>query len=150
MKMNRDFVEMLFALSEAGAEFLVVGAYAVGYHHEPRATGDVDIWVRNTPENAEKVWQALVVFGAPLQGLTKADLASSDLIFQMGVVPCRIDLLTRIDGVSFDTAWPRRVYMDVQGRQIPLLGLEDLIANKRAAARPQDLADLAALEKRPR
>src|SRR4051812_1317630 len=103
--MNRDFAEMLSALSAAGAEFLVVGAHALAAHGRPRATGDLDIWVRSTSENAEKVWSALARFGAPLSGLSKADLQAPDVVFQIGIEPNRIDILTSIDGVDFDGAW---------------------------------------------
>src|ERR1043166_8092587 len=89
--MNRDFAEMLSALSEAGADFLVIGAHAVAVHAHPRATGDLGIWVRATPENAERVWTELVAFGAPLHQLTREDLASDDVVFQIGVAPNRID-----------------------------------------------------------
>ena len=144
--MNRDFDEMLAALSAAGAEFLVVGAHAVAVHGRPRATGDMDLWVRPTADNAARVWQALVAFGAPLTQLTPADLARPDVVFQIGVPPSRIDVLTGISGVSFDEAWPRRVTVTVEGRTVPVLGREDLIRNKKASGRPRDLADVAELE----
>ena len=144
--MNRDFAEMLSALSEAGADFLVIGAHAVAVHARPRATGDLDIWVRATPENAERVWTALVAFGAPLHQLTRKDLASDDVVFQIGVAPNRIDLLTTIAGVSFDEAWPRRTTVELWGLSVPVIGREDLVRSKRAAGRPRDLADLAELE----
>lgn len=144
--MNRDFDEMLAALSAAGAEFLVVGAYAVAVHGRPRATGDLDLWVRPTADNAERVWRALAAFGAPLQELTTEDLTRPDLIFQIGVPPARIDVMTGISGVSFDEAWPNRVMVPVAGRTTPVIGRDDLIRNKRATGRPRDLADLAELE----
>ena len=103
--MNRDFVEMLAALSAAGADFLVVGAYALAAHGRPRATGDLDLLVRATPANARRVWAALQTFGAPLDDLTLDDLTSSDLVYQIGVAPTRIDLLTGLTGVGFDEAW---------------------------------------------
>ena len=92
------------------------------------------------------MWQALVAFGAPLQDLTPADLARPDVVFQIGVPPSRIDLLTGISGVRFEEAWPRRVMVTVEGRAMPVLGRDDLIRNKRATGRPRDLADLAELE----
>ena len=107
--MNRDFVEMLLELSVAGAEFMVVGAHALAAHGVPRATGDIDIWVRPTDLNAERVLQALAAFGAPLYDLSKDDLTKTDTVFQMGVPPGRIDILTGISGVAFDDAWERRV-----------------------------------------
>ena len=144
--MNRDFAEMLSALSEAGAEFLIVGAHALAVHGHPRATGDIDIWVRPTPDNARRVWAALEVFGAPLSGLTLEDLATAGVVFQMGVQPNRIDILTAVSGLSFDAAWPNRTTAEVDGRSLNFVGREDFLINKRAAGRPKDLADVAALE----
>lgn len=144
--MNRDFDEMLAALSAAGAEFLVVGAHAVAVHGRPRATGDLDLWVRPTADNASRVWQALSAFGAPLSQLTEADLALPDLIFQIGVPPARIDVMTGVSGITFDEAWPRRAIVTVSGRSVPVIGREDLIRNKKASGRPRDLADVAELE----
>lgn len=144
--MNRNFVEMLSALSDAGAEFLLVGAHAMAAHGVPRATGDIDLWVRPTPENAQRVWRALVAFRAPLGGTRVEDFAQADLVFQMGVPPIRIDILTSIDGVEFETAWPRKIQHRVDELDVPVIGREDLIANKRAAARPKDLVDVRLLE----
>jgi hypothetical protein len=143
--MNRDFVEMLSALSEAGVEYLVVGAHALAAHGIPRATGDIDIWVRPSPENAKKVRAALAAFGAPLFDLTLDDLSRPGTVFQIGVPPGRIDILTAITGVTFEEAWPRRTSVDLQGIVAPLIGRADFIANKRATGRPKDLADLALL-----
>jgi hypothetical protein len=137
---------MLSALSAAGAEYLVVGAHALAVHGRPRATGDLDIWVRASSDNARRVWAALEVFGAPLHELKPEDLTTPDVVFQIGVAPGRIDLLTSITGVEFESAWPHRVEVGVAGLQVPVLGKNDLIRNKRATARPRDLADLAELE----
>lgn len=147
--MNRDFVEMLSALCEAGAEFLIVGAHALAAHGKPRATGDLDLWVRPTPENADRVWTALEKFGAPLFDLSRQDLATRGIVFQIGVPPCRVDLLTAVSGVEFEPAWSRRLVLDVEGGPLPFLSREDLLANKRSAGRPKDLADIAELEKDP-
>ena len=144
--MNPDFAEMLAALSEAGAEFMVVGAHAVSVYATPRATGDLDIWVRPTPENASRVWDALVAYGAPLHELTAEDLVSEDLVFQIGVAPNRIDILPGIAGVAFARAWPRRTIVELWGISVPVIGRDDLVSSKRAAGRPRDLADLADLE----
>ena len=143
--MNRDFAEMLSALSEAGADFLIVGAHAVAVHGFPRATGDLDIWVRATPDNASRVWAALANFGAPLGDLSIADLSSPSIVFQMGLPPARIDILTGITGVAFEQAWPRRIVARVDSIDLPVLGREDLLVNKRATGRPKDLADVDAL-----
>lgn len=143
--MNRDYVEMLAALSDAGAEFLVVGAHALAFHGVPRATGDLDLWVRPTPENAECVWRALVEFGAPLDQLTLEDLSREDLVFQIGVVPNRIDILTSITGVAFDEAWETRAQVEIEGLRVPVLGRSELVRNKRAVGRTRDIADIEEL-----
>jgi hypothetical protein len=144
--MNRDFVDMLSELSDAGADFLIVGAHAVAVHARPRATGDLDIWVRPTPENAERVWMALERFGAPLHELDRGDLLSDDMVFQIGVAPNRIDILTDIGSVGFEEAWSHRVEVTLAGLSVPVIGRDHLIRAKREAGRPRDLADLAELE----
>ena len=144
--MNRDFVEMLSELSAAGADFLVVGAHALAALGIPRATGDLDIWVRPTEDNAARVLVALERFGAPLFDLTREDLMRSDTVFQIGLPPARIDILAGISGVSFDDAWSRRTTIELDGLQVFVLSREDFIANKRAAGRPKDLLDLALLD----
>jgi len=144
--MNPDFAEILSELTAAGAEFIVVGAFAVAAHGNPRATGDIDIWVRPTRENAERVLQALRAFGAPLFGLSIEDLVNEQTVFQIGVAPIRIDILSGIDGVAFEDAWARRVSATLGSSTAPVLSLADLATNKRAAGRPKDLADLAWIE----
>jgi Nucleotidyl transferase of unknown function (DUF2204) len=143
--MNRDFVEMLSELSAAGAEFLVVGAHALAAHGVPRATGDIDIWVRPVADNAERVLSALSRFGAPLFDLTREDLTREGTVFQIGQPPSRIDILSSISGVSFEAAWLRRVLVEIEGIAVPVLARKDFIANKRSAGRPKDLSDLALL-----
>lgn len=144
--MNRDFVEILAGLSAAEAEFLVVGAHALAAHGCPRATGAIDIWIRPTPENAQRVWMALARFGAPIRDLTVRDLSNPNTVFQMGLPPNRIDIIVQIDGVVFEKAWPSRVQLKLGDLSIPVIGRADLIANKRAAGRPKDLADVAWIE----
>jgi hypothetical protein len=144
--MNRDFVEMLSELSAAGVDFLIVGAHALAVLGIPRATGDLDIWIRPTTENAERVLAALQRFGAPLFDLTTYDLTRADTVFQIGVPPARIDILSGISGVSFDEAWGRRTIAALEGLAVPVLSRTDFIANKRAAGRTKDLLDLALLE----
>lgn len=143
--MNRDFVEMLSALSAAGVRFLVVGAHALAAHGAPRATGDLDIWVRPTPDNASRVLTALRSFGAPLFDLTVDDLCAADTVFQIGLPPSRIDILSGISGVDFDAAWARRLELEIGDLRVGTLGREDFIANKRASGRPKDLLDLELL-----
>ena len=146
---HKDYAEMLAALSAEGAEFVVVGAYALGAHGRVRATKDIDILVRPSGDNAPRVWRALVTFGAPLRDLDPADLSQPDLMFQIGMDPVRIGLLTSIVGVEFDEAWRTRVFADLGGITVPVLSREMLIKAKRAAGRLQDLADLEALGETP-
>ena len=143
--MNRDFAEMLSALSEAGAEFLVVGAYALAAHGIPRATGDMDIWVRPTPDNAARVIGALIAFGAPLADLTLDDLTKPDTVFQIGVEPGRVDILSGVSGVQFEDAWSRRMILDIEGVTVPVLSRADFVTTKRASGRPKDRLDLELL-----
>lgn len=146
--MNEDFLELLSELNAAEARFLVVGAYAVGIHGRPRATKDLDVWIEASEENAARVLTALRRFGAPLGDLQEGDLAVPGIGFKMGQPPCRIDILTEVSGLAFHDAWPRRVQAEMGGGvSCSVISVEDLIANKRAAARPQDLADVDALER---
>ena len=147
--MNPDFCDMLSALCAENAEFMVVGAYALAAHGLPRATGDIDIWIRPSKENAQKVWSALKRFRAPLLDLTVDDLHSPDVVFQIGAAPRRIDILTSISGVEFDSAWARRKAVSLAGLVVPVVGRADLLINKRAAGRPQDLAVAQRLEQLP-
>src|SRR5918998_5307605 len=103
--LNPDFKDMLSCLKDEGVEFIVVGAYALAAHGLPRATGDIDIWVRNSPDNAPKIMRALARFGAPTSNLSEADFVSPDMVVQIGVEPSRVDLLTGISGVEFNDAW---------------------------------------------
>lgn len=144
--MNQHFAEMLSALSAEDADFWVVGAYALAAHGYVRATGVLDIWVRCSSENAERVMRSITRFGAPLQGLTVEDLKTPDIVFQVGVAPVRIDLLTSIAGVDFDEAWQHRVMTKYAESEYPTLGRDHLIQNKRATGRPKDLNDALWLE----
>ena len=146
--MNRDFVEMLSALSAAGARFLIVGAHALAAHGAPRATGDLDIWIRATPDNAARVMVALQQFGAALFDLSADDLSRPDTVFQIGLPPSRIDILSSISGVDFDRAWENRVHIVIGDLEIGVIGREDFIANKTATGRPKDMLDLALLPPR--
>jgi hypothetical protein len=143
--MNRDFIEMLSALSAAGVKFLIVGAHALAAHGAPRATGDLDIWVQATPRNAARVLLALRQFGAPLFDLTEADLCARDTVFQIGLPPSRIDILTGVSGVAFDDAWERRMEVAIGDLTVGTIGRADFIENKKASGRPKDLLDLQLL-----
>lgn len=144
--LNNDFKELLSELSEAKAEFLVVGAYALAAHGLVRATGDLDVWVRPTLENARRVKAALLRFGAPADRFSIDDLQQPDLVIQIGLPPVRVDVLTGISGVSFEDAWPGRVLLEIGDLRVPVLGKPHLIRNKRASGRDQDLVDLKWLE----
>ena len=137
---------MLSVLGAEDAEFLLVGAYALAAHGFPRATGDMGIWVRRSDENACRIWQALQRFGVPLTDLTLDDLKTPDTVFQIGVAPCRIDILTSIDGVEFDAAWSKRQIIEVEGQTLAVISRVHLLQNQKASGRPKDLADVAWLE----
>ena len=143
--LNPDFRDMLSAFNAARVEYLVVGAYALAVHGVPRATGDIDLWIRPTSDNAQRVWRALAEFGAPLDGLSTDDLIQPGMVVQLGLAPQRIDVLTSIDGVDFAEAWLERVRVPVDGLEIPVIARRHLLANKRATGRPQDLADISRL-----
>jgi len=144
---NDDFRDLLAALLEEKARFLVVGAHAMAVHGVPRATGDLDVWIATDGANVDRVWQGLLRFGAPLaaMGVGRADLTRADAVVQIGLPPRRIDILTSITGVGFDDAWAGRATHEVAGLAVPFLGRAALVRNKRATGRAKDLADLEAL-----
>ncbi len=147
--MNRDFRDLLAAFAARDARCLVVGGYAVTFHSRPRFTKDLDIWVDATPTNAMRVVAALLSFGAPLaaQGVDAKDFERPGVVYQMGVPPNRIDVLTAVDGLEFDACWLRRATSTYGDVAVAYLGREDLIVNKRKVGRPQDLLDVRALER---
>lgn len=149
--MNRDFLDFLSALIAVEARFVVVGAHALAVHGMPRATGDMDVWVDRSAENASRVWRALETFGAPAAalGIRQSDLEAPDVVIQLGLPPRRIDVLTGITGVDFEEAWAGRVVHRLEELDVPFLGREALIRNKRAAGRLKDLGDLEALGEEP-
>ena len=144
-----DFQDLLIELADAGADFVVVGGYAVAFHGHPRATKDIDILVRPEPANATRVYAALAAFGAPLQAfdVAEADFSKYDGILQIGLPPLRIDVINRASGISFDEAVEEGDAINLLGRTVPVIGREALLKNKRASGRLQDLADVQALEK---
>jgi hypothetical protein len=146
MATNPDFEDLFRALCDQGAEFIVVGGHAVMFYTEPRYTKDIDIWVRPTTENAGCVYEALVQFGAPMADLEVSDLATEGTIFQIGIAPNRIDIITRIKAVDFDDAWQTRQQCTYGGVAISLLGYDELLKNKRAVGRLQDQIDVEKLE----
>jgi hypothetical protein len=144
---NDDFAEMLSALSAADADFLLIGAHALAVHGLVRATGDLDVWVRPTAENAERVWSALVHFGAPLDKISAADLSRPDVVFQIGLPPLRIDILTSITAVEFEDAWQHRLLVPWGDLHVPVIDRQTLIRNKSATGRPRDRADVEELNR---
>lgn len=148
-ELNDDFLDLLRALIEAGVEFVVVGAHALAAHGHPRATGDLDVLVRPAPANAARVIEALLQFGAPLDahGVSRADFEAPGNVYQVGLPPRRIDLLTSISGVSFEEAEASRILVTLGGMKLPILGRAALIKNKRATGRPKDIVDADDLER---
>ena len=149
-ELNPDFRDVLSLFNAEGVEYVVVGGYALAAHGFPRATGDIDLWVRPTAENASRTYRALVAFGAPADRFTEKDFESNDLILQIGVPPSRVDVITGIEGVTFDEAWPNRAVIEVEGIEVPVIGRRELLRNKRAVGRPQDRADVSRLEEAER
>ena len=146
MMLNEDYKEILQCLVDENVKFLLVGAYALAAHGFPRATMDIDIWVMPSPNNAQAVLRALARFGAPLHELTMDDLQRDDMVFQIGIAPRRIDIITGASGLEFEKTFLRSAEIEIEGIKIHIPSLEDLIRNKRASGRTKDLADAEALE----
>lgn len=143
--MNPDFLDLLRAFVAAEVRFLVVGAYALAVHGRPRATGDLDVWIEASAENAGRVMRALAAFGAPTDRITSTELASPGLVYQLGLPPRRVDILTELTGLTFANAWQSRLRTAFGALEVDVIGREAFIANKRAVGRPRDLSDIAAL-----
>jgi hypothetical protein len=148
-ELNPDFRDLLKAFAEEDVEFVIVGAYALAMHGVPRFTGDLDVLVRPSADNAARVWRALQRFGAPVEsaGVVAADFATPGVVYQIGLSPRRIDVLTEISGVSFDEAWATRTSAELEGRTVFFIGREALVRNKLATGRPKDLADVERLRR---
>jgi predicted nucleotidyltransferase len=148
MKINSDFKEMLSVFDEAKVRYLIVGGYAVGFHVEPRFTKHLDLRVSTEDDNPERVFSALARFGAPMAGVTADDFAKPGTVFQLGVPPNRIDVLNELSGgQSFEDAWKNRVESNVDGVPIQIIGVEELLHNKVAVGRAQDIQDARALKR---
>lgn len=143
--LNKDYKEMLQCLLEENVRFLLVGAYAVAVHGYPRATKDIDFFVWATPENASSLMKALIKFGAPLDKISESDFSSKGIVFQIGNSPRRIDIITSASGIDFEQAYSNKQMVLLEGLEVPVISLQDLIANKRASGRAQDLADVEKL-----
>ncbi len=146
-----DFRDLLVALVDAGADFVVIGGWAVAVHGRPRATEDLDVLVRPAAENAPRVYRALVEFGAPVaaHGVSSDLFAGEGYGYRFGVKPNLVEILTAVSGVDFDTAAADPIKVDVDGRAVPIIGRAALLQNKRAAARDKDLDDVRWLERNP-
>ena len=140
--MNPDFVDLLRAFVAADVRFLIVGAYALALHGRPRATGDLDVWVEASPDNAARVMQALASFGAPLSEVSVDDFSRPGVTFQIGVAPGRIDILTELTGLTFAEAWPGRMRRPFGEIEVDFIGRAAFIQNKRATGRAKDLGDI--------
>jgi len=148
MDVNEDFVDIVACLAAEKAEFIIVGAYALAAHGFPRMTGDIDILVRPTIENARRVYRALLAFGAPVaaHGVSERDFETEDNVYQMGLPPRRIDVMTSVSGVSFDEANVDAIEGKLGNVTVRFIGKAAQARNKRAAGRPKDLADAELLE----
>ena len=144
--LNSHYKDILLLLSEKKVEYLLVGAYAMAVHGYPRSTMDIDIWIMADPKNAILVMETLEDFGAPTGDLLQQDFEKEGLIYQIGVAPCRIDIITSIDGLQFEDAFARSELVNIEGIPVHVLSIPDLIINKRATGRIKDLADAEALE----
>lgn len=146
--LNEDYREMLSLLLEEKVEFILVGAYALGVHGLPRATGDMDIWIKPTKSNSLKVYNMLLKFGANVAQLKENDFSKKGLIFQIGVIPRRIDLITEIDGVEFEDAEIDKILVEVENLEIPVISAKKLIQNKLATGREKDKLDASLLQQK--
>ena len=145
MEVQRDFEELLESFNGNRVEYLIVGGYALAFHGAPRYTGDLDIFVRPTPENAHRLMSSLADFGFGAVGLSEADFSSPGKVVQLGVPPVRVDLITGIEGVAWESAWSGRAAGNYGRVPAPFIGRKEFIENKRAVGRKKDLADIEAL-----
>ena len=144
--MNSDYTDMLKCLNKAGVDYMMVGGWAVNMYGYIRATVDLDIWILADSDNARKVYSAIAEFGAPVSEMKPEEFAEYGMIFQIGVAPCRVDIISKISGVRYADAVTRAVQKTIDGIPVRIISLEDLIANKKASGRAKDLADVEVLE----
>ena len=144
--MNADYIDMLKCLNKAGVDYILVGGWAVNMYGYIRATVDLDIWILADAGNAKKVYAAVAEFGAPVSAMKPEEFAEYGMIFQIGVAPCRVDIISKISGVTYADAVTRAVPKTIDGVPVRIISLEDLIANKKASGRAKDLADVEVLE----
>lgn len=140
--LSQDFREFVELLIKNKAEYLIVGGYAVGIHGHPRYTGDLDIWVNPTPENAAKILHCVNQFGFASYALTAADFMKEGNVVQLGYPPVRLDILTQLDGVEFEACFKSRKEVQLEGIVVNVIGYDDLLKNKKASGRARDLDDI--------
>jgi hypothetical protein len=145
LRTSDDFRELLSSLNAEHARYLIIGGFALAHYGRPRYTKDLDLWVDPAGDNPDRVFRALARFGAALDGVSPEDFRDPDCVFQIGVEPLRVDVLSDISGMTFTAAWPRRVAATYAQLPVFVISSEDLIANKRASGRPRDLRDVEAL-----
>jgi len=145
MTLHPDIREFIALCLSQKVEFILVGGYALAFHGAPRFTEDIDLMILVSPQNADQLMQVLKDFGFGNAGITRDDFLEEDQVIQLGRAPHRIDLLTGISGVTWKQAWSSHNIVDFDGLKIPVIGKEELITNKEATGRPQDLADVARL-----
>lgn len=148
MEISSDYKELFGVLNRYKVRFLIVGAYAVTFYTEPRFTKDLDIWVDSDINNTGRLYKALAEFGAPLEGVSMADFANKNMIYQIGVAPVRIDIIMGLKGLPFDKAWKNRKRTDYAGINVNMLGMKDLIYLKKRTKRPQDILDVEKLTRK--
>ena len=142
--LNSDYKEMLLLLKKYDVDFLLIGAYALAFHGVPRSTGDIDFFVKCSVANSHKIFLALTEFGAPVKDIETDYLSRYGNMFQVGVAPCRIDIITQIDGLLYEDVKFENATVD--GVEIKIISRDDFIRNKKAAGRLKDLADIESLE----
>ncbi len=148
MPIHRDYRDLLNEFNGADVRYLVVGAHALAFHTEPRYTKDLDLWVEPSADNAKRTYAALARFGAPLKEIKIEDLATPGLVYQIGVEPVRVDILTSLTGIEFGDAYAHRMEGTYGGVPISILSAQDMITNKVATGRPQDLVDVERLRRK--
>jgi predicted nucleotidyltransferase len=147
MTLDKDFEDFVVLLNKHGIDYMIVGGYALAFHGKPRHTGDLDIWIDISDNNAQKMLDAIVEFGMGSLGMKKEDFLQKGIITQIGYPPLRIDILNEIDGVNFKEAYPNKLIIDVDGLLVNYIGLDDLIKNKQVSGRHQDISDVNELNK---
>jgi predicted nucleotidyltransferase len=147
MTLEKDFEDFVCLLNKHSVDYMIVGGYALAFHGKPRHTGDLDIWINVSEENALRIVRVVNEFGMASLGMTEGDFSQKGIITQIGYPPLRIDILNEIDGVDFTEAYPNKLIIDIDGLPVNYIGLDDLIKNKQASARNQDIADINELKK---